>query len=506
MDMETHKQMTESDLSTLGWPQSASEQPADAAQGEPDPETGAAAPVPCRENVGPFRQLLHNLENGLRISLSLRVDASTLCASPGALVLLALADFLLNLSASLLLVGPVGSFSYSAIPSFFFHIPVLLVFGLLAGQVLSRPLLVTAIPAALMALSIPIELSHALIERMAQLRALEWLVDYLVAPHYYRFFFWWLLTAMIFVWRLEPGAPRRARLTVLLLLLVLVLPPLWFYPRGDLWVSAAESGESGELRLTEEVLAAQARLLDERLAGLVPGKKGVVDLYFIGLAGDGSQDVFLKELNSAEKLFAQRFGASGRTVLLVNNPTTAAALPFASVTNLQKAVAGVGQVMNRDEDLLLLYLSSHGSREHELLINNPPLELNDVTPEKVRRILRNAGINWRVIVVSACYAGGFIDPLKDDRSLIITAADETHESFGCGYGEDFTWFGEAFLDHALRSTFSFTTAFEAAREIIAKWEEEQGETPSNPQIWVGGAVQGKLEELEKELSKSKGQR
>ena len=504
MDTQPPTQMSPPDLLTPGWPQSVSEETTAAGKDEAGCAETGAAPVPGQDNEGPLRHLLRNLGSGVRIALFLRVGAGRLCVTPGALALLALTDFMLNLGASFVLVGRGGFFSYSAIPPFFFHIPLLLLFGLMAGRLLSRPSLITVVAAALMALSIPIELSHAVIERLAQLRPMEWLVDYLVAPHYYRFFLWWLLAALIFLWRLAPAATRRQRLTVLLLFLVLVLPPLWFYPRADLWVSVAEGGESGQLHLTEEVLTAQARLLDGQLAGLLPGRKGVVELYFVGLAGDATQDVFLKELRAAEQLFAQRFGASGRSVVLANNPTSATTLPFASAANLERAVAGVGQAMNRDEDLLLLFLTSHGSRDHELALNNPPLELNDVTPERVRRILKNAGINWRVVVVSACYAGGFIDPLKDERSLIITAADETHESFGCGYGEDFTWFGEAFVGNALRSTFSFTTAFEAAREIIVQWEEEQGETPSNPQISVGGAMQQKLAELEKQLIQSKG--
>jgi hypothetical protein len=104
---------------------------------------------------------------------------------------------------------------------------------------------------------------------------------------------------------------------------------------------------------------------------------------------------------------------------------------------------------------------------------------------------------------SACFSGGFVPPLQDDGTLVITAADATHESFGCGFGEDFTWFGEAFLEDALSKEFSFTAAFDRARETIRKWEEERGETPSNPQIWVGKGIESKLGLLEKVLKEGK---
>jgi len=36
--------------------------------------------------------------------------------------------------------------------------------------------------------------------------------------------------------------------------------------------------------------------------------------------------------------------------------------------------------------------------------------------------LRESGIKWRVIVVSACHAGAFIHALQDDNTIILTAA------------------------------------------------------------------------------------
>jgi len=261
---------------------------------------------------------------------------------------------------------------------------------------------------------------------------------------------------------------------------------------------APASGEGGELHLTEEVLDAQPRLMEEQLARLLPERKGVTDLYFVGFAGDGSQDVFMRELFSVERLFTEPFGAAGRTVTLVNNPDTALKRPFATLSNLTRALKRVGQVMNRDEDVLFLYLTSHGTSEGELTVENGALELELVTPEDLRRILAEAGIKWRVIAVSACFSGAFIDPLKEDHTLIMTASDADHESFGCENGADFTWFGKAYFDEALRTTSSFTGAFQLAREKIREREKKEGETASNPQMFVGKAMEGKLAELERE--------
>ena len=458
----------------------------------------AAARSDDAEEKGSWRRLLEDLRSGARISVSLGSDLDRSGSTASRLAWLCFADLVLNLAVSFLLVGASGNLSYPAVTSFFFHLPLFLLFGLFAGRLLSRPSLVPGIAAALVALSIPIELVHALLEGMAQLPSFEWVGDYLTAPHYYRFFWWWSAAAVVFLLRLDTGGGwRRTRLPLVFALLVLL--PLWYYPRGDLWVSPAATSESGELRLTEEVLTAQDRLLDRDLAALRPGRPFVTDLYFVGFAGDASQDVFLKELSFARKLFDERFGSSGRSVLLANNPKSGTTLPFATASNLGRALARVGAVMNKEEDLLFLYISSHGSKEHELEVNNPPLELKALTPEVLRRLLDASGIKWKVVVVSACFSGGFVTPLQDDGSLVMTAADATHESFGCGFGEEFTWFGHAYLGEALTESLSFTAGFEKARETIGKWEEERGETPSNPQIRAGKGIWPKLEKLEKEL-------
>ncbi|WP_239027938.1 C13 family peptidase [Geomonas subterranea] len=454
------------------------------------------APVTTRSA---FSRLRSDLRGALRGALFLRSGFETLTSTPGNLVLLAGIDVVLNLLVSLLLVGRGGSFSYSSIPYFLFHLPLLLLFGVAARPLLARPPAIAGLASALVAFSIPIELTHGILEWLAQWRPFEWLSDHLAAPHYYRFFGWWVAASLVFLLRLDGPLGVRRRLRLVALFIVLVGVPLYFYQRGDLWVSNEGGNESGELSLTDQVLTAQSRLLDDQLGSLLPGRHGQSDLYFVGFAGDASQDVFLKELSATRQLFDTRFGTAGRSVLLVNNPQSATTLPFATAANLERALVRVGELMNRDEDVLFLYLSSHGSRDQELEVSNPPLELKQVTPESLRRMLQKAGIRYKVVVVSACFSGGFVQPLQDDGSLIITAADATHESFGCGFGENYTWFGEAFVGDALRGTFSFTEAFEKSRDTVRKWEEERGETPSNPQIWAGKEIWPVLKRLQKEL-------
>jgi len=94
------------------------------------------------------------------------------------------------------------------------------------------------------------------------------------------------------------------------------------------------------------------------------------------------------------------------------------------------------------------------------------------------------------------FSGGYIEPLKDDRTLVITASRSDRISFGCGDRSDATFFGEAFFQRGLATADSFEAAFDIARKRVD--EREKGSDyspPSSPQLWVGGAMTEKLKTL-----------
>ena len=222
-------------------------------------------------------------------------------------------------------------------------------------------------------------------------------------------------------------------------------------------------------------------------------RPGTIDLYAIGVAGDGSEDVFRNETEYFATLMQTRFHARG-VVTLVSNPASLRAQPrpLASYDNLYDAVAGVARRMDRREDILLLYLTMHGTPDHELAVALPPVLEEWITPEQLRAALDDAHIRNRVVVISACYSGGFIPALRDARTLVVTAARADRSSFGCGSESDATFFGRAWLVDGLNRGTSFIGAYDTATEEIAGWEREDGETPSLPQIDVGDGIRAPL--------------
>jgi len=149
--------------------------------------------------------------------------------------------------------------------------------------------------------------------------------------------------------------------------------------------------------------------------------------------------------------------------------------------------------------ILLLFLTSHGSEDHYLSANFLPFRLNDINASSINKALNEAGIKWRIIIVSACYSGGFIEPLADPYTLIITAANADRNSFGCGHDGKYTYFGDAYFENGLRQTRSFIKAFDHAKEIIYDKENKEGFKNSDPQIRLGSEIENKLIEFEKRL-------
>lgn len=249
---------------------------------------------------------------------------------------------------------------------------------------------------------------------------------------------------------------------------------------------------NAELALPEQTLYAQADLLERALAALAPQRPDQIDLYAIGFAGDAEEGAFRNEVDFLPELMAHRFHNADRTLRLINHVGSAAQVPLATVTNLERALAGVAARMDVEQDILLLYLTSHGSEEHLLFVNQPPLPLRQLSPARLRVALDEAGIGWRVIVVSACYSGGFIEPLANPRTLIITAARADRTSFGCGNSANATWFGQAFLVDGLNHDPDFRRAFRQARRQIAEREQAGDYEPSTPQWSAGEEISGYL--------------
>src|SRR6478609_4429351 len=241
-------------------------------------------------------------------------------------------------------------------------------------------------------------------------------------------------------------------------------------------------------------MLAERRRLDAALATLQPQRRGTVDAYVVAVALD-SDPVFAREAREAGQVLARRYDAVGRTITLAGPDGRTAGLPKGSLTALTLTLARIAEVMDPAEDVLVLYSTSHGAQVG-LVYHDGDNGFGILAPSRLGSMLGELGIRRRIILLSACYSGVFVPFLRSPDTAIITAASAERSSFGCQADNDWTFFGDALVNHALRKPQPLAAATAEARGAIARWEKDNKLEPSQPQIVIGASVNQWLPELE----------
>ncbi len=263
-----------------------------------------------------------------------------------------------------------------------------------------------------------------------------------------------------------------------------------------LWLTDdIEEGQADDDSDAESVLYDQPARLVASVEHMAPRDPGAANVFYVGFAGDGEQGVFKREALFAEQVLGEHFSSEDRSINLINDEGDRDSYPIASVSGLAQSLKLIASRMNMQQDVLVLMLTSHGSRDG-LEVVNGSLPLLQMDPIELQHALDESGIKWRVVIVSACYAGIFLDALKGDDTLVITAADADHSSFGCDDDRDLTYFGEAFLKDSVPTSRSLEEAFRKAAGLIEQREAREHKIHSNPQISIGVDIRDKLAQIE----------
>src|SRR5690606_13333471 len=211
-----------------------------------------------------------------------------------------------------------------------------------------------------------------------------------------------------------------------------------------------------------------------------------------------SDPVFSREAREAGKVLARRYDAAGRTVTLAGPDGRNPGLAKGSLTSLTLALARIAELMDPAEDVLVLYSTSHGTPSG-LAYHDGDSGFGMLSPSRLGVVLGELGIRRRVLLLSACFSGVFVPFLASPDTAIVTAASAERTSFGCQAENDWTFFGDALINRALRKPQPFAEASAEARQLIAEWESGQGLDSSQPQVRIGAAVDEWLSVLERRM-------
>ena len=438
-----------------------------------------------------FASLGHNLAAGLRLALFMPVSRTAFRITPTQLVLLAIVSATIDIDADWVRAAHEAQFSVLGLHSELFALGLLVLTSALIAIMRRDGSLLLALPVVVLA-SFPAIQVAGVIPDLPQAgpsvsdAARQFLVD--------AFLVWVaaLCVHAVFVC-IDPQLPRR-RVWALGGGLLLVAP-IWFPhllgPLDPWWreVDIQAKGAGIVNPASEPALAAQQFLMDRALDGLDDEQPGVTDLYFVGFAPDARRRGFAVDAELAKRTMDERWGTRGRSVLLVNSPATVAERPYATITNLRETLLEIGDIIDPDDDVVMVYLTGSAGRDHSLAAINPPLELVPLSPAGLRQLFEAAGIRWRIVVVSTCYAGAWIDALKDADTVVIASSATGIHADGCEGGVGATAFGDAFFAKGMRGSDDIARAFDSARGRLA------GRGAAAPVLWIGPAIAERLKSL-----------
>ena len=411
-----------------------------------------------------LHSLVRNLRAGLRVAAFQPVTRLDFRIGIAELLLLLVVSALLDFAGDWLHYGPAGQIWWFGAGAEFFGAGSLLICAAVLSLGFRRTWLALAVPVIALSAYPVVQLAHtasvavpALPDGFEDVRTI---FDFAVIL--WGFAVLVRVTAVALAPDSRPVWPRAIAGGLLLALPLLLSGELM--PGASWWRAggAADVDSRYPNPASEPVLAAQQTLLDDALAAIEDDRSGQPDLYFVGFAGDAHDDAYRADVLAAQKAMDERWDTRDRSIALVNAPSTLLELPMATVTHLRETLKELAAAIDTDEDVVMLYLAGPTDNEGNLEVSMPPLELAQLSPATLRSLLDEAGIRWRVVVVSACNAEAFVDALEDVETLVMTPGAASSDA--CQHGVASTPLGSALFGDALAGGDSLGKAIEAVRD------------------------------------------
>jgi hypothetical protein len=201
-------------------------------------------------------------------------------------------------------------------------------------------------------------------------------------------------------------------------------------------------------------------------------------------AGDDAEPVF----DNATRAFDQRLIAAGVPAGNIHRLSASAAELSASVepAHVKALLHRITELSVRPGDRCLVFLTSHGERGAGVWLARSNLALG---PDELADALsRGCASAPTVVIVSACYSGGFAaGKMAKPNRIILTAARNDRPSFGCQAHRRYNFFDECLLG-ALPKSETWRVVFEKSAQCVRQMEQALGERPSEPQAYFGRVV------------------
>jgi len=210
---------------------------------------------------------------------------------------------------------------------------------------------------------------------------------------------------------------------------------------------------------------------------------------FLGFALDSQAKAFRNDVLLAEK-WMSGIDPNALRIKLANPASGQPAdWPQATVENFTLVMAKTAEVA-RPRDRVLLFVSGH-SNPGVLNITVDGKHRHPLTPQILGDALAPLAAKQvpTLVVISACYSGAFVEPLKAPQRVVLTATDARRAAFRCRYDGDHTPFAQALFGQDGVADLPVTAWMAQAQKAVAAQEKRRKLPPSLPQIFVGAEAQ-----------------
>ena len=427
-----------------------------------------------------------NLRAGARLALFARVERQDFRVDAAQLMLFFVVSALVDNAADWMRYGPDAVLDWAALGAELASFALLVAVAAVLAWAFSESALIVALPVIVLA-SLPVVQIANVASHLVGAR--ETIPSWVAEALYYLVLVWFLAV----LWRsafvaIQPGTRRLVRsIAGAFLLAIPLFAPTGVLPEAPWWrqvtqTSALDAGNPA----SEPVLALQKELQSEALNALEEHRVGETDLYFVAFAPDGAGAKWRPHVARAKKMMDEQWGTQRRSLVYVNDAATLIEAPMATVTHLREALEGIASAIDPDEDIVMLYLAGRSNKDGSLHVSLPPLGLVQLTGPGLAHLFRQAGIRWRVVVISTCVAQSFVEALADEQTLVIAASDRADRS--CASSDGLANLGDALFAARSPGASSLPAAFERAQKALA----QQG---SAPVLHIGTAIGAQLARL-----------
>lgn len=241
---------------------------------------------------------------------------------------------------------------------------------------------------------------------------------------------------------------------------------------GVLFVAACTPEQAATAPPTARTSQPVPALVD----GAVPAERWRVVL----IAGDNDSPAFD---NGVEAMRAKLLARGVRDIrALTSDPGANPSLPVATAANVSSALRTAGG------EACLAFITSHGDQSGFVL-----KQANGTVGPATLDSALDAGCGARptVVVVSACHSGVFLSAgMRQPNRIVLSAAAADRVSFGCGAGDQYTYFDQCLLQQ-FDSASTWQQLAATTKACVENLERRMGvQRPSLPQTFIGSAVTG----------------